>query len=163
MTLQSLLLSNLNYNAWANERIYSLLSELSQEELNRELNSSFKTVRKTFAHIGAAMQVWLTRLHGDSPVSLALQEADIPFPELYETMKQLNDDLIAFTHSKSDEDLKKEILYVNISGKSFSNITSDILLHTVNHSTYHRGQITTMLRELGKTRLLSTDYIAFMR
>ncbi|MBK6840509.1 MAG: hypothetical protein IPG90_21225 [Bacteroidetes bacterium] len=58
----------MQYNLWANQRLLDIISEhCSDEQLNRELVSSFPTIRKTLLHIWGAESVWLIRLNGSSP------------------------------------------------------------------------------------------------
>jgi len=65
--------------------------------------------------------------------------------------------------NKDKKDLEKELSYKSVKGEPFTNRISHVIQHVVNHSTFHRGQIITMLRNAGVTELFPTDFIAFER
>ena len=72
-------------------------------------------------------------------------------------------EIIDYVAGKTEDELKQMLSYKNIAGQSFTSAIHDILQHVVNHGTYHRGQVITMLRQIGYTKLFPTDYIAFCR
>ena len=71
--------------------------------------------------------------------------------------------LIDFVASLTSEDLLRTLSYKTMSGESHTQPHWQMLQHVANHSTYHRGQITTMLRQLEGAKPVSTDLIAFYR
>ena len=150
------------YNAWANQRMFDAVSGLSPEELNRDLKSSFPSVRETLVHLISAEWIWLSRWKGVSP-SKAPENWDVSsFESLQYIWNEVNRDLTKFVSNLAETDLNKEIAYQNIKGDRFSDPLLRMMRHVVNHSTYHRGQITTMLRQLGKESI-PTDLIVFFR
>jgi uncharacterized damage-inducible protein DinB len=160
--MKDLLLNYSRFNLWANQRVCDYLKSLPSEEINREIVSSFSSLKKTVFHIYGAQAIWIQRLNGNSVVSFpdatAFGESQL-LEALIETSKQL----IEFTETSSDTFLQSEVDYKNLVGDEFKNTVADILQHVINHSTFHRGQIITMLRQLGHTKLFATDYIAFCR
>ena len=158
--MKKLLLAHVNYNVWANQRISQMLS-INKELLDKEVPSSFTSLRKTVFHIWDAEIIWLARLKGNSmeyfPSTQYEPETSIDkFPENSKEFAE-------FVESKDDVFLNTICHYKNTQKKEFSNFNYEIILHCMNHSTYHRGQLTTMLRNLGVTELITTDLIAYMR
>ncbi len=156
----------LNYNIWANERLFDLLKNLSQDEYSENLGGSMGGVRGTAVHMYAAELIWFSRVEGESPDSL-LPESDYPdWPTLYADWAMLQrkvEKMIA----NLDEDAIVE--YSNTAGEKFSQPLWQIITHVVNHAQYHRGQIVTMLRQLEKKagrapmEIPSMDMIVYYR
>jgi len=149
-----------DYNAWANARILRAVEPLTPEAFLRDLKNSFPSVRDTLAHILGAEWIWLRRWHGESP-SQILPAAD------FSTLASLKDRYAAvekerrvFLEGLSEERLAQPFPYKDMAGNAHSLLLVHSLQHVVNHGTYHRGQITTMLRQLGATPV-STDMSRF--
>ena len=148
------------YNSWANHRVLDACAPLSAAQLTENLRSSFPSVRDTLAHIMLAEWLWLERWQGRSP---GFPSADFPDLAAIRTRwEKIDGDLRGFVHKLSAADLDRVVEYKNTKGNAFSNPMRQMLQHVVNHGTYHRGQITTMLRQLGATPP-TTDLIAYYR
>ena len=154
----------LAFNFWANELLLSVISkELKDDLLDKEIVSSFPSLRKTIYHLWDAEFIWLKRLKGESLNDWPSKNFNGTFSEAKEKIL-LNDKLfIDFVERLNDEKLSESFSYKNIEVKSFSNPRWESVHHCMNHSTYHRGQIVTMLRQLGITNIPSTDFISFCR
>ena len=154
----------LAFNFWANELLLSVISkELKDDLLDKEIDSSFPSLRKTIYHLWDAEFIWLKRLKGESLNDWPSKFFNGTFSEAKEKIL-LNDQLfIDFVERLNDEKLSESFTYKNIEGKTFSNSRWESVHHCMNHSTYHRGQIVTMLRQLGITNIPSTDFISFCR
>ena len=152
------------YNYWANERLLSLIAKgLRDELLDVEIVSSFSSLKKTIYHLWDAEFIWLKRLKGESLNDWPSKNFNGTFSEAKEKIL-LNDQLfIDFVEGLNDVKLLESFSYKNIEGKTFSNPRWESVHHCMNHSTYHRGQIVTMLRQLGITNIPSTDFISFCR
>lgn len=148
------------YNSWANRRALDASAALSPAQFTQNLISSFPSVRDTLAHIMHAEWLWLERWQGRSPGFPSDQFADLA--SLRARWQKIETDLTAFIQTLSAADLDRIVQYKNTKGNAFTNPMWQMLQHVVNHGTYHRGQITTMLRQLGATPL-TTDLIAFYR
>ena len=149
-----------DYNTWANERIFGIVSDLSDEEFNRELKSSFASVRQTLVHLVSAEWIWLRRWLGESPKGVP-SDWDTSSADLIKRLwTENNRGLMHFIQNMNDPDRMVE--YRNIKGDAFGEPLSVQVRHVVNHSTYHRGQITTWVRHLGRAGI-STDYVAYYR
>jgi uncharacterized damage-inducible protein DinB len=161
--LKELLKSYTKYNIWANERICSVLEKLAPELLDKELNSSFGTIRKTVYHIWDAETLWNKRLAGKTRITWPSDGFEGNFAEFQTEFLGGSGKLFMYVLNKDKNQLERELTYKNIEGKKYTHKISSIILHIVNHSTFHRGQIISMLRMLGVTEIPPTDYIAFIR
>ena len=150
------------YNTWANHRSCEASGTLSPEQFTRNLGSSFPSVRDTLAHIMGAEWIWLQRWRGASPSSFLDASQLGTVAALRERWDPIARDLREYIHSLSASDLEKTLEYRNMAGKELAQPLWQTLQHVANHSTYHRGQITTMLRQLGALPV-STDMVAFYR
>jgi uncharacterized damage-inducible protein DinB len=149
------------YNRWANARVLAPVEALTAEEFGRQLGGSFPSVRETLAHIYAAEWIWLERWQGRSPMGLPPAQ-DVPTLEaLREKWALVEEGQKAFLAKLTESRLAETISYKNIKGEPWSYAQGDLLVHLVNHSTYHRGQAVTMLRQLGKP-VQATDYLLFL-
>jgi uncharacterized damage-inducible protein DinB len=149
------------YNDWANARTFSSVEPLSQEELNRQLGGSFPSVRETLVHIYAAEWIWLERWNGTSPKGLPSADELTALETLKERWARVEKERQVFARRLSEPRLGEVISYSNLKGDPKNNRLGDLLVHVVNHSSYHRGQVATMLRQLGK-KPISTDYVVFL-
>lgn len=150
------------YNAWANGRILEGCAALAADQFTRDLRSSFPSVRDTLAHITAAEWIWSERFHGVSPAGPPAWAHAADRAELGERLAALDRQLTEFASRLSAGDLVQTIEYRNLSGGAFSQPLWQPLQHLANHGTYHRGQVVTMLRQLGAPPP-HTDLIVFYR
>jgi uncharacterized damage-inducible protein DinB len=149
------------YNRWANARTLEPVSALQAEEFSRQLGGSFPSVRETLAHIYAAEWIWLERWRGRSPRGLPSAQEVPTLEALAEKWNAVEDGQRAFVEGLTESRMSEIVSYVNVKGETWAYPLHEMLVHVVNHSTYHRGQVATMLRQLGKTPL-STDYLVFL-
>lgn len=163
MTLPSLLRDYAVFNLWANRRIADWLLAKPDELLTRETPSSFPTLRATLQHIWGAQDVWLNRLRGDSPEGFEVDKFTGSNAEVIENLLRSAQDFADFVAAADDDFFEKTTSYTHFSGKHYTQNNSEILLHVLQHSTFHRGQIVTMGRSLGLTDPPPTDYIAYVR
>ena len=150
------------YDAWANRRTFEACAALTPEQFTKNLGNSFSSVRDTLAHIVGAQFVWLERFYGRVPPGL-LAASD--FPDVASLTSKLNElqlRLAEYVGGLSADDLRAGFSYRDLKGREHNNMRWHVLQHLANHGTYHRGQITTMLRQLG-AKPVSTDLIAFYR
>ena len=154
---------HLQYNAWANGKIAEILLKLDDQVLDHDIKSSFPSLRKTVFHIWDAQQIWLWRLRGVSATTWPSIEFNGTNEELFAEFLKNSNDFTDFIVSKGDSYLVAIVDYKNMKGDSFSSGVDDIVFHVVNHGTFHRGQIITMLRELGFTSFDSQDLITYLR
>src|SRR6476646_569309 len=132
------------YNRWANARTLDPVSALTAEEYGRALGGSFPSVRDTLAHVYAAEWIWLERWQGRSPRGLPAAQEVPSLDALREKWKDVAERQTAFVESLAAPRLSEVVTYVNVRGETWSYPLGEMLVHLVNHSTYHRGQVATM-------------------
>ena len=150
------------YTRWANELILDAAAALSADEMVRDLGSSFPSVRDTLLHMMSAEWVWLSRLGGTSPDGMPAAWRSYDRGRLREEWKRIADRIDGACADLDDAGLDRVVDYRTTSGQPFKSTVGQILRHLANHTTYHRGQVTTMLRQLG-ARAPATDLIHYYR
>ena len=157
-TLQELF----DYNYWARDRQLEACKSLTQEQFLHPLGNSFSSVRDTLAHLVGSEWVWLQRWCGHSPTRLEAKEfAGEKFPTLstiQDRWSAVERGVRDYLASLNDEGLAHLLNYVNLKGETWTYPLWRTLLHVVNHQTYHRGQVTTLLRQLG-ARPVAVDFL----
>ena len=150
------------YDRWANARMLGVVAGLSPEAFLKDLGSSFGSIRNTLAHILSAEWAWLERWNGTSPKQM-LDPAGFPdVAALRARWAQVEQEQQAFLGALSQERLEADIDYFNLQGEPVTLPLWQLMLHMINHSSYHRGQVTTMLRQVG-AKPVSTDLVGFYR
>ncbi|HEV2388240.1 MAG TPA: DinB family protein [Candidatus Acidoferrales bacterium] len=141
------------YNYWARDRQLRACAALTEEQFLRPMQSSFSSVRDTLAHLVGVEWVWLERWRGRSPTALeAKQFAPETFPSLAsveQRWRAVEQEVREYLANLEEAALPSALSYVNLKGERFTYALWQALLHLVNHQTYHRGQVTTLLRQLG--------------
>jgi uncharacterized damage-inducible protein DinB len=162
--MKELLLQLARYNAWANGKMIDLLKTVPAPLLDQELASSFPSLRKTVLHVWSAEDIWLQRLLlAEHPV-FAADGFRGGNDQLLQAWQKTDTDLVAFVEKQYDDRSFEHICqYYNLQKKSFKQPVGEILLHLFNHSTYHRGQIVTLLHQAGVTKIPATDFVVFQR
>ena len=151
------------YHYWARDRLLSAVETLTPEQYTRELGSSFSSVRDTLVHIFSAEWIWLCRWLGESPTEMLHPAAYPDLATLRAAWDENRAKLVAFVDRLDDRKLDEEMAYRTTDGQPWQQQLSHMLQHVVNHASYHRGQVTTMLRQLGAAPPKSQDLIAFYR
>jgi uncharacterized damage-inducible protein DinB len=151
-----------DYNSWANRRSVGAAEKLTSEQFTRPIGSSFSSVRDTLAHIYGAESVWLERFQGRSPSALPNADQFPDLASLRETWAELDQRLITFAASLSQSDLDRLLEYKTLRFGVYTNPLRQSMMHLINHGTYHRGQVTTLLRLLGAQPVL-LDLMHFYR
>ncbi len=147
------------YNIWANDRIANTLLLLEKQLLNKELPGSFPTIRKTLWHIWLAETAWLSRLNGKGWEATKVREFSGTVNELISQWKETSVQFKEFTLFADLETL----VHFEQKDETFAIPAREIIQTVCNHGTYHRGQIVSMLRQLGITHIPQTDYIEWVR
>ena len=140
---------HLAYSAWANQTLIDRLRKLDDTILYQEVKSSFPSIAKTLLHMWGAEVIWLKRFEGISPAQMPLTDFKGTSAELLNGVVQSSRDVMAFVKSRGEDFVKGKTRYKTMKGQEFEDPTESLLYHMVNHGSYHRGQITTMLRALG--------------
>jgi uncharacterized damage-inducible protein DinB len=148
------------YNRWANARVLAAAAQLTAEQFTRELGGSFASVRDTLVHILSAEWIWLMRWKGSSPKALFEAAQFSTLEALRARWAEVEAEQADFVARVTAESLRALIDYLNTRGESWRYPLGRMLQHVVNHSSYHRGQVITLLRQLGAAAV-SSDYLLY--
>lgn len=148
------------YNHWANDRVLASVSGLSREEFSRGVGGSFGSMWGTLVHIFGVEWLYPQRWKGDSPSALPTPDSFADFAALHAYWNGVRAEQQQFLAGLTEERLQRRVDYINLYGEKYGYPLSDQMRHLVNHSTYHRGQVTLLLRMLGK-QPVSTDYLLY--
>jgi uncharacterized damage-inducible protein DinB len=151
-----------DFNSWANHRAMEAASALTPEQFTKPMGSSFSSVRDTLAHICGAEWIWLERFQGRSPSALPETSQFGEVASLGKHWDELETRLLSFVRGLTQEDLNRAFEYKTLKFGVYKNPLWQSMQHLVNHGTYHRGQVTTMLRQHGAQPIL-TDLMHFYR
>src|SRR5262245_25700643 len=158
------------YNRWANDQVFAATPPAS---FTREVGEGLGTVRDTLTHIVWSEWIWLQRWKGVT--KLVFQPADfgqVPpalifvataFPtvdSLHARSRAVADETFGFLRELKPERLLEVTEYLTVSGAIWPQPLWRQLLHAVTHSTYHRGQVATKLRQLGHVPA-ATDFVSY--
>ena len=150
------------YNTWANKRIVETANQLSEEQINKEIVSSFPSVYKTVLHMMEVENVWWQRLQ--------LVEQTTPpgwftgnFAELSKKLIELSQQWESWVQNANDANINHVFAWYNFKKEYFKEPVYKMLVHLFNHQTSHRGQLITMFRQLGVDKIPPTDFIVFAR
>ena len=136
------------YDRWANGQIFEVAALLQPDQLSKDLGSSYRSVFGTLAHIIWAEWRWLGRWQEQPPAGTSPLEAG-DLPRLRIRCDETERGQIRFLATIKEPDLARKVTYENPPGTPWTYSLGQMLHHVVNHSTYHRGQVTTMIRQLG--------------
>lgn len=147
-----------DYNYWARDRQLNACLTLTKRQFMQPLESSFPSLRDTLAHMAGAEWLWLERWQGRSPTALPPADQFASVETLAGYWREVEHSLREYLTSLQEENLNRAVSYVNFKGETWSYPLWRTLLHVVNHQSYHRGQVTTLLRQLGADPV-ATDFL----
>ncbi len=153
----------LDYHYWARDRVHDAIDALSLEQYTRALGSSFTSVHETVVHTYSAEWNWYLRWTGASPASMLDPKT---FPDRWSVRRAWIDQeakVRGFVGGLDQQGLDRRLDYKLMNGEAAQSVFWHMLQHVVNHATYHRGQITTMIRQLGAPAPEPQDLIRFYR
>ena len=143
------LMALLDFHYQARDGTLNAVARLTPEEFRRDLGSSFGSIRDTLAHVVSAEWVWCSRWEGYSPPR-HLPASDFETVDDVRTRWAEEEARVRrFMEEIAPDDVDRVIEYTFFGGEPMRAVFRHMLQHVVNHATYHRGQVTTMLRQLG--------------
>lgn len=150
-----------NYNNWADSRSIQWLNQINDEQWERPVVSSFNSIRTTATHIVSAQKIWIDFwTKAPNPVYLS-SEFKGTKNELIDIWEKASIDLKNFIENFPEEDYGKPVTFIYPNGREGNMIFWQTFPHFVNHATYHRGQLVTLLRQAGLTQLSNTDLASY--
>ena len=137
------------YTIWADRTVLAELESVRSEDLTRDTGTSFGSVLGTMVHILGSEQLWLSRFLGN-PLGRVPNVDDFPTLEaLKVSYEDFWPQMEFFLASLAEEQLDEDFTWTNLAGEMHTAAFRHVLLHFVNHATYHRGQVVSLLRQLG--------------
>ena len=137
------------YNYWARDRQLDACSTLSGEQFLRPMGNSFPSLRDTLAHLLGAEWIWHERWRGRSPLTLPAATDYPTLAALREAWSPVEQGVRDYLGGLSQEAFAGRFAFKNAKGETWTYPVWRSLLHVSNHQTYHRGQVTMLLRLLG--------------
>jgi uncharacterized damage-inducible protein DinB len=140
------------YNRWMNEKVYAAAAELSDGERKRDLGAFFKSIHATLDHILLGDESWLQRFRGQ-PVTMTspAQETHADFDDLRAARRQMDDEISDWAASLTDAFGAAPFRFWSVTYQKERVIPGwAAVTHVFNHQAHHRGQVTTLLRQMGK-------------
>ncbi len=157
MTLKAQLVTYAKYNYWANDALISWLKSNNQDTLQRITASSFGAITDTLNHIVSAQKFYVSMLN-ENPARF---NHDRTLEDIYLELLLSSNDLIVCITSLSDEEIAA-YRNLDVGPVQGSFPLAGILMHCINHSTYHRGQVVTQGHQLGLAKAPATDYYRYV-
>jgi uncharacterized damage-inducible protein DinB len=155
----------LDYHYWARDRVLDAVEPLSPEQVTGTMGGSFRSIRDTLVHVYWAEWLWYWRWQGQ-PKTIRFDQVVNEFPDVASLRKAWREHeqlMRAFFDALDGDGIKRVIEYKSLAGQPAASILWHMLQHVVNHASYHRGQVTTLLRQIGAAPPKSMDLIAFYR
>jgi uncharacterized damage-inducible protein DinB len=152
-----------DYNIWANNKVINWLNQISEEQYNQQITSSFTTIKDTCIHIAGAEKVWLERWQMILDRMFLADDFKGTKDELIAIWQKASTDIKEFIASKPESEFENKLSFKRLNGDLFLMEFSKTFAHIFNHSTFHRGQLVTMFRQAGFTNVESTDLLSYYR
>lgn len=138
------------YNAWANKRV---LGSLEQQKVSDD------KILTLMSHVVSAQFIWLGRIQNQSIEQYPLWK-QYTLAELMTMAEEVGTKWLKFV--EETDNFNRELTYRNYVGNPYVNNVEHIMMHLVNHSTYHRGQVALLMRQKGYEPI-NTDFITYDR
>jgi uncharacterized damage-inducible protein DinB len=152
-----------DYNYWARDRLLEAVTPLSAEQFTRDMGNSFGSVRNTIAHICDAEWIWLSRWRCEQPTGFRNPDRVPDVAAARQEWGELECGIREVLERLGPAGVQRTIEYKDFRGAARSDVFWQMLQHVVNHGSYHRGQVTTLLRQLGAAPPKYMDLIVFYR
>jgi uncharacterized damage-inducible protein DinB len=139
------------YNAWMNEKIYAAAAELTEEQRKRDLGAAFRSVHGTLNHLLLGDQAWMQRFRGQ-PVTMRSpdQELHADFESLRAARRTLDAEIAFWARDLPSGFGDAPFRFFSVSYNRERVLPGwAVVAHFFNHQTHHRGQMTTLLAQLG--------------
>jgi uncharacterized damage-inducible protein DinB len=152
-----------DYHYWARDRLLEAVERLTPDQFTKDLGNSFRSIRDTLVHLYGADRIWCARWEGESPQSMPDAAG---FPDVASIRRAWTDQegrVRAVLERLGEQGVGAPIEYRMLTGQPQAQPFWQMLQHVVNHGSYHRGQVTTMMRQLEQAPPKSMDLISFYR
>jgi len=161
--MKELLQQYADYNIWANKILFDRVGKLSEVQLHQEVASSFPSVYKTIVHMWQAEDIWWQRLKLVENIAVLSESFKGDYSELTAGLSKQSLLWKQWIDTACEPQLTHVFAFVR-NKEQYKMKVNDMLLHLFNHATFHRGQLVTLLRQLGETdKIPSTDFSSWCR
>ncbi len=147
-----------DYNYWARDRQLEACAKLSGEQFTQPLGGSFACLRDTLVHTAGAEWIWCERWNGRFPRAFPTPEQFADLGAVREYWRGVERNVRSFVGSVTESALLQRLTYTNLTGVQWTYPLWQTMFHLANHGTYHRGQVTTLLRQLG-AKAVAVDFL----
>jgi len=161
-SMKELLQQYAAFNVWATQRITDVIAHLPEEKINAVMESSFPTLYKTVLHLLDAESIWWQRLKLKEHIERPGDTFTGTFTVLQQTLLNQSNEFREWIDAATEKQLQHVFAFKRGKEQHKMQVTH-MLLHLFNHNSYHRGQLVTMLRQQGITKIPSTDFVAYLR
>ena len=151
------------YNLWANKTITDLILSLDASLHQQKVESSFPSLYATVLHMWVAESAWWQRVLLQEKIILPSETDNQSMQDVVQGLLQQSAQWEERVNNSSELMLKQEYSFQNSKNEHFKQAIYETVLHVINHSTYHRGQLVTMMRTLGVKTIPQTDFMVFLR
>lgn len=151
------------FNLWANELLVACIKNLPGAVQKQTVNSSFPSLCATLQHMLVAESVWYQRIKLLEPVVPPQINSDADCSAVADALLQQSKQWQQWVQQAQPHMFDHEFIYYNSKKEKFKQPVFQVLLHVFNHNTYHRGQLVTLLRQLGVQQIPATDFIEWSR
>lgn len=135
---------------------------LPSEQLVKNLGGSFSSIHGTLVHLYQADCIWFDRLNGVPTGPRDAYDAPGCTYDLKNAWSEILAKMVVWAENLTEDDWSRELSYRTLAGVEFETPLWQMVLHIVNHGTYHRGQLSHMLRQLA-LKPVNLDLIGFYR
>lgn len=161
--MKELLVSYASYNYWANQELIKKVLSLSPDLQEAEVKSSFSSLKATIIHMWDAESIWWQRIKLQENIVVPSLSFHPTTQEAADGLLQQDKDWQNWVQQASLPQLEHVFAYQNSKKEQFKQPIWEMLMHMFNHGTFHRGQLVTILRQLGEEKIPQTDYIHYTR
>jgi uncharacterized damage-inducible protein DinB len=137
------------YMLWADRHMLSAVRPVTYENLTRDAGVSFGSLLGTMSHMVDAQRIWLSRFLGTQLEPFSAVHSYTELPDWIHGWEDTASGLEAFLAGLTDDQLQDDLTWTNSEGNTFTSPLWQAVIHLVNHSTYHRGQAASLLRQMG--------------
>lgn len=151
------------YNAWANQLTFDAVAALPEGEATKERKSLFKNMVHSLNHNYVIDRIWQAHLEGREHGYTVRNTPDYPpLPELWREQQAIDAWYIVWADAQTDASLAERLTVTLIGGNRTAMTRGEMLLHVVNHTSYHRGFIADLFYQV-PARPPTTDLPVYLR
>ena len=162
MTTQRTLRLMTRYSAWANRLVFEAAMKLPAEELTRPRPGAFRNIIHALNHVCVVDQIFQAHLQGREHRFSARNTEPPPLEVLWTAQRAIDDWYIGFSDALDAGALEELIHFGFVGGGNGTMTRGEIVLHVVNHTTYHRGFVADYFNQI-PSRPPTTDLPVFLR